>query len=74
MNLDFAINTILSCFFFFFLIIDLYLLIPAAIGKIFNLILDLVTPIGIRSKEPKAKTEIHPINADAKIIKVFNII
>ena len=30
-NLDFANNTILSCFFFFFLIIDLYFLIPAAI-------------------------------------------
>ena len=74
MNLDFAINTILSCSYFFFLIIDLYFLISAAIGKMFNLILDLVTPIGIRSKEPKAKIKIHPISADAKIIKVFNII
>ena len=54
MNLDFAINTILSCFFFFFLIIDLYLLdlylIPAAIAQIFNPIGELVTPIGMPSK------------------------
>ena len=33
-NLDFANNTILSCFFFFFLIIDLYTLVPAAITQI----------------------------------------
>ena len=35
-NLDFAKNTILSRFFFFFLIIDLYFLIPTAISQIFN--------------------------------------
>ena len=53
-NLDFANNTILSWFFFFFLIIDLYLLdlylIPAAIAQIFNPIGELVTPIGMPSK------------------------
>ena len=53
-NLDFANNTILSCFFFFFLIIDLYFLIPAAIAQIFNPIAELVIPIGIPSKETKA--------------------
>ena len=31
-NLDFANNTILSCFFLFFLIIELYFLIPAVIA------------------------------------------
>ena len=32
----FANKTILSCFFFFFVVIDLYLLIPAGIAQIFN--------------------------------------
>ena len=54
-NLDFADNTLLSCFFFFFLIIDLYFLIPAAIAQLFNLIPELVIPIGILSKEQKQK-------------------
>ena len=35
-NLDFANNTILSWFFFFFWIIDLYFLIPAVITQIFD--------------------------------------
>ena len=38
LNLDFANDIILSCFFDFFLIIDLHFLIPAAIAQIFNLI------------------------------------
>ena len=53
-NLDFANNTILSCFFFFFLIIDLYFLIPAVILQIFNHIAEATTPIRIPSKEAKA--------------------
>ena len=52
-NLDFANNTILSCFFFFFLIIDLYFLIPAVIAQIFNPIAELVIPIVIPAKEAK---------------------
>ena len=59
-NLYLANNTILSCFFFFFLIIDLYLLIPAAISQIFNPIAELVIPVKIPSKEPKEEIEIHP--------------
>ena len=35
-NLEFANNTILSCFFLFFLIINLYFLIPAATAQFFN--------------------------------------
>ena len=50
-NLDFASNTILSCFYLFFLIIDLYFLIPAAIAQVFNPIAGIVIPIGIPSKE-----------------------
>ena len=59
-NLDFANNTILSCVFFFFLIIDLYFLIHAVITQIFNPIAELVIPIGISTKEAKAETETHP--------------
>ena len=54
-NLDFASNTILSCFFFFFLIIDLYLLIYAAIAQIPNTTSDFVILIGIPIKEAKAE-------------------
>ena len=61
-NLDFPNNTILSCFFFFFLIIDLYFLIPAAIAQIFYPFAELVIP----SKEAKAKIEIHPVIVEAK--------
>ena len=68
-NLDFANNTILSCFFFFFLIIHLYFLIDAVIVPIFNPIAELVIPIGIPSKEAKAEIEIHPVIVEAKIRK-----
>ena len=44
-NLDFANSTILSCFFFFFLIIDLYFLIPVVIAQIFNPIAEFVIHI-----------------------------
>ena len=66
-NLDFADNTILSFFFFFFLIIDLYFLIPAAIAQVFNLISELVIPIGIPNKEAKAEIETHPVIVEAKM-------
>ena len=60
-------NIILSCF--FFLIIDLYFLIPAAIAQNFNPITELVIPIGIPIKEEKAVIEIHPVIVEAKIRK-----
>ena len=68
-NLDFPNNIILSCFFFFFLIIDLYLLIPAVIAQVFNPIAELIIPIGIPTKEAKAELEPHPVIVEAKIIK-----
>ena len=46
-NLDFANNTILLCFFFIFLIIDLYHLVPAVIAQIFSHIAELVISIRI---------------------------
>ena len=60
-NLDFANNTISSCFFFFLLISDLYFLIPAVITQIFNPIAELVIPTGIPTKEAKAEMETHPV-------------
>ena len=68
-NLVFAINTLLSCFFLFFLIIDLYFLVPAIIAQIFNPIAGLVIPIGIPNDEAKAEIELHPVTTKAKIRK-----
>ena len=66
-NLDFANSTFLSCFFYFFLIIDLDILIPAASAHIFNPIAELVIPVGIPKKESKAEAEMHPLTAETKI-------
>ena len=68
-NLDFANNTILSCFFFFFLIIDLYFLIPEVIAQIFNQIAELLILLGILTKEQKVEMETHPVIVEAKIRK-----
>ena len=68
-NLDFSKNTILSCFFFVFLIIELKFLIPATIAQIFNPIAELVIPVEIPSKEAKAEIQIHPVTVEAKIRK-----
>ena len=55
LNLVFANNAIVPCFFFFFLIIDLYFLIPATITKIFNPIAELAIPIRIPTKKQNQK-------------------
>ena len=52
-NLDFANSTIQSCLFLFFLIMDLYFLIPVAIAQIFNSFAELLVPIEMQSKEAK---------------------
>ena len=67
--LDFADNTILSGFFFFFLIMNLYFVIPAVIGKTFNPIAELVIPIEIPNKEAKEDMEAHPVIVEDKMIK-----
>ena len=51
---------------FFFLIIDLYFLIPAVIAQIFNPIAELVIPIEIAIKDAKGKNEIYPVILEAK--------
>ena len=68
-NLDFANSTILSGFFFFLLIINLYLLNPEV--PFFNPIVELVIPMEMPSKEAKAEIEIHPITVEAKIRKLY---
>ena len=49
--------------FFFFLIIDLYFLIPEVIIQIFNPIAELVISIGMRTKKAKVEMETHPLTA-----------
>ena len=61
-NSDFTNNNILSCFSYFFLITDLYFLIPAFITQVFNPIAELVIPIETPTKEMEA----HPVNAEIK--------
>ena len=73
-NLDFANDTMSSCFFFFsffffFLITYIYFLVPAVIAQIFTSIAELIIPIEILSKEAKPEIEIHLIIAEAKIRK-----
>ena len=66
-NIGFANNIILLCFFLFFLIIDLYFLIPAVIVQIFNLTVELVIPIGKPFKEAKTETVTQPVIVETKI-------
>ena len=66
LHLVFANTTILSCSFFFFLIIDFYFLIPAVIAQIFNPTAEPVIPIRIPGKKAKAEIEIHPVTTEAK--------
>ena len=68
-NLDSANENISLCFFFFFLNIYLCFLIPAVITKIFNLIAELVIPIGIPTKDAKAEMETHPGTVETNISK-----
>ena len=68
-NLDFANYNVLACFFFYFLINDLYVLIPAVIKQTLNPIAELVIPIGIPTKEAKAEMETLPVTVEVKVSK-----
>ena len=68
MNLVFANNTILSNFFFFFLVINLHFLIPVVIPEFFIATEELIIPIGIPTKEAKPEMETHLVIAKGKII------
>ena len=69
-NLDFANNSILSCFFSFLLIIDQYFLIPSIIAQNFNHTAELVIPIEISAKKAKAEMEMHPVTVEITIKSV----
>ena len=58
-DLGFPNNTNLSCFFSFFLIIDLSFLIPALITQNFNPTAKLVIAIEIPIKEAKVEIQLH---------------
>ena len=68
-NLIFMNNTILSCLLLFFLIIDLYLLIPAVMAQISNPAAKLLMLIKITNEEAKVEIETNPVTAEAKISK-----
>ena len=68
LNLIFANNTILSNFFFFFLVINLHFLIPVVIPEFFIATEELIIPIGIPTKEAKPEMETHLVIAKGKII------
>ena len=72
-NLDFANDNILSGFFFFSLIVNLYVLVSAVITQIFNPIADLLIPTGISTKEAKEEMEIHLVTVEIKIISKCSI-
>ena len=68
-KLAFVNNAISSCFFFFYLIIDLYFLILAIIAKIINPIVELIMLLEISIKEAKSEMEIHTVAAKSKFRK-----
>ena len=47
--------------YFFFFIIDLYILIPSIITQVLNPIAEIVIPTRIPNKEEKAEMEIDPV-------------
>ena len=66
-NLAFTSNTILSCFFFFFVIIDLYYLIPEVTEQIFNPIAEHVIPIEIEINEVNAEIETQTLEVTSNL-------
>ena len=58
-------------FLFFFLIIDLYFLIPPNnFLEFFDPIAELLITIGIPTKGAKVELETHPVTAEPKIRKI----
>ena len=65
-NSVFTSNTILSCFFLFLLIIDLYFFIPAMIPLIFILISELTISTETPTNEVNVDIEAQPLMAETK--------
>ena len=55
-------------FLLFFLIIDLYFLLPTVIAQIFHLTAEFVIPVRIPTKSAKEEVKKHPVNVEAKKI------
>ena len=72
-NLVFVSNTILLRFFLFFLMIDLYFLIPVVTAQIFNPASELVIPTGIPTYEAKAEIKKHRLTGETKIRNCSNL-
>ena len=72
-SLDFASNTNLSFFSFFFLFIDLYFLITAVIAQIFNPISELSILMRMLSKEAKEQIEIHLVSTETNRTREHSI-
>ena len=68
-NLSFPSNSILSCFLLFFLIIDLYSLIPAVIAQIFIPTVELAIPTGTSTNEAKVDIETQSLTPKTKTKK-----
>ena len=68
-KLDFASNAILSCFFYFFIIVHLYFLFTAVNAQIFNTVAEVVIPFGKPIKEANAEVETNQHNS--KVYKCF---
>ena len=62
----FANSTNLSCFFLFFLIIDLYILVPTVIAQIFNPTAKMAMAKRIPTKEAKPEMETYLVTAKLK--------
>ena len=62
-NLFFVDNTIVSCFIFFFFLIELKHLIDAVIAQFLNTTAELAILIEIPTKEEKWEIETHPVIA-----------
>ena len=71
-NLHFANDNNLSGFFLFFLIIDLYFLVPAFITKFFNPVEELLIPIRTLTKEAKEEMGTHPVTIKTNINAKYN--
>ena len=65
-NFALAKTTILSCFFFFFLIINLYVLVSAVNVQIFISTEKLVIATGTPTNEANPETETQPLTAEQK--------
>ena len=64
LNWGFANNTILSCSFLFFFVIDLYFLIPVVTAQIFIPTVELAIPTGTTANEANAEIETQPLTAE----------